>query len=88
MEASKTTSEPAEYERRPLTTWSDLTHTHTQLDLHNKSASHRLCPVSLDEPYPGCPYGALDSGFNSVDSGDKRWLGNEVTRAHVHMHVK
>ncbi|XP_011492118.1 leucine-rich repeat and calponin homology domain-containing protein 3 isoform X3 [Oryzias latipes] len=52
LEASKTTSEPAEYERRPLTT-------------------------CLDEPYPGCPYGALDSGFNSVDSGDKRWLGNE-----------
>uniref|UniRef100_A0A8C7X0N4 Leucine-rich repeats and calponin homology (CH) domain containing 3 n=1 Tax=Oryzias sinensis TaxID=183150 RepID=A0A8C7X0N4_9TELE len=52
LEASKTTPEPAEYERRPLTT-------------------------CLDEPYPGCPYGALDSGFNSVDSGDKRWLGNE-----------
>nr|XP_048310040.1 DISP complex protein LRCH3 isoform X17 [Myodes glareolus] len=25
------------------------------------------------------PYGALDSGFNSVDSGDKRWSGNEPT---------
>ncbi|XP_035986073.1 DISP complex protein LRCH3 isoform X2 [Fundulus heteroclitus] len=32
-----------------------------------------------DEAYPGRPYGALDSGFNSVDSGDKRWLGNEVS---------
>ncbi|KAF6726427.1 Leucine-rich repeat and calponin homology domain-containing protein 3 [Oryzias melastigma] len=31
----------------------------------------------MDEPYPGRPYGALDSGFNSVDSGDKRWLGIE-----------
>ncbi|XP_057694390.1 DISP complex protein LRCH3 isoform X2 [Corythoichthys intestinalis] len=31
----------------------------------------------VDEPYPGRPYGALDSGFNSVDSGDKRWSGNE-----------
>ncbi|KAG9343271.1 hypothetical protein JZ751_014252 [Albula glossodonta] len=28
--------------------------------------------------YPGRSYGALDSGFNSVDSGDKRWSGNEV----------
>uniref|UniRef100_A0A4W3IHZ6 Leucine rich repeats and calponin homology domain containing 3 n=1 Tax=Callorhinchus milii TaxID=7868 RepID=A0A4W3IHZ6_CALMI len=27
----------------------------------------------------GRPYGALDSGFNSVDSGDKRWSGNEPT---------
>ncbi|XP_061537929.1 DISP complex protein LRCH3 isoform X2 [Phycodurus eques] len=33
--------------------------------------------VSVDELYPGRPYGALDSGFNSVDSGDKRWSGNE-----------
>ncbi|XP_055082257.1 DISP complex protein LRCH3 isoform X2 [Periophthalmus magnuspinnatus] len=30
-----------------------------------------------DELYPGRSYGALDSGFNSVDSGDKRWSGNE-----------
>ncbi|XP_072318123.1 DISP complex protein LRCH3 isoform X2 [Eucyclogobius newberryi] len=30
-----------------------------------------------DELYPGRGYGALDSGFNSVDSGDKRWSGNE-----------
>lgn len=30
--------------------------------------------------FAGRPYGALDSGFNSVDSGDKRWLGNEVRR--------
>ncbi|XP_029326152.1 leucine-rich repeat and calponin homology domain-containing protein 3 isoform X8 [Mus caroli] len=32
-----------------------------------------------EELYPGRPYGALDSGFNSVDSGDKRWSGNEPT---------
>ncbi|XP_077578700.1 DISP complex protein LRCH3 isoform X2 [Stigmatopora nigra] len=32
---------------------------------------------SADELYPGRPYGALDSGFNSVDSGDKRWSVNE-----------
>lgn len=38
-------------------------------------------PPSLssgEDLYPGRPYGALDSGFNSVDSGDKRWSGNEV----------
>uniref|UniRef100_A0A1A8S2B4 Leucine-rich repeats and calponin homology (CH) domain containing 3 n=1 Tax=Nothobranchius rachovii TaxID=451742 RepID=A0A1A8S2B4_9TELE len=33
--------------------------------------------TGVDEQFPGRPYGALDSGFNSVDSGDKRWLGNE-----------
>ncbi|XP_036392166.1 DISP complex protein LRCH3 isoform X2 [Megalops cyprinoides] len=33
----------------------------------------------VDDLYPGRPYGALDSGFNSVDSGDKRWSGNEPT---------
>ncbi|KAM4627829.1 DISP complex protein LRCH3 isoform 1-T1 [Polymixia lowei] len=32
-----------------------------------------------EELYLGRPYGALDSGFNSVDSGDKRWSGNEPT---------
>ncbi|OBS75063.1 hypothetical protein A6R68_14377, partial [Neotoma lepida] len=32
---------------------------------------------SHEELYSGRPYGALDSGFNSVDSGDKRWSGNE-----------
>uniref|UniRef100_A0A8C1K0F3 Leucine-rich repeats and calponin homology (CH) domain containing 3 n=1 Tax=Cyprinus carpio TaxID=7962 RepID=A0A8C1K0F3_CYPCA len=30
-----------------------------------------------EDSYSGRPYGALDSGFNSVDSGDKRWSGNE-----------
>nr|XP_029529151.1 leucine-rich repeat and calponin homology domain-containing protein 3-like isoform X3 [Oncorhynchus nerka] len=33
----------------------------------------------VEELYTGRPYGALDSGFNSVDSGDKRWSGNEPT---------
>ncbi|XP_028320214.1 leucine-rich repeat and calponin homology domain-containing protein 3 isoform X2 [Gouania willdenowi] len=56
LEASKSSSELPEYERRPLTLSS--------------------CG---DDLYPGRPYGALDSGFNSVDSGDKRWLGNEVS---------
>ncbi|XP_052008559.1 DISP complex protein LRCH3-like isoform X2 [Xyrauchen texanus] len=31
----------------------------------------------VEDLYPGRTYGALDSGFNSVDSGDKRWSGNE-----------
>uniref|UniRef100_A0A673GCP8 Leucine-rich repeat and calponin homology domain-containing protein 3-like n=1 Tax=Sinocyclocheilus rhinocerous TaxID=307959 RepID=A0A673GCP8_9TELE len=30
-----------------------------------------------EDLYSGRTYGALDSGFNSVDSGDKRWSGNE-----------
>ncbi|XP_039605581.1 DISP complex protein LRCH3-like [Polypterus senegalus] len=30
-----------------------------------------------DEFYPLRQYGGLDSGFNSVDSGSKRWSGNE-----------
>ncbi|XP_054884690.1 DISP complex protein LRCH3 isoform X1 [Poeciliopsis prolifica] len=54
LEASKTTPELPEFDRRPLTS-------------------------CVDEAYSGRPYGALDSGFNSVDSGDKRWLGNEVS---------
>uniref|UniRef100_A0ACB8EXF5 Uncharacterized protein n=1 Tax=Sphaerodactylus townsendi TaxID=933632 RepID=A0ACB8EXF5_9SAUR len=31
----------------------------------------------LEEFYPTRQYGGLDSGFNSVDSGSKRWSGNE-----------
>ncbi|XP_060929801.1 DISP complex protein LRCH3 isoform X1 [Limanda limanda] len=56
LEASKTTPDLPDYDRRPLTFSS-----------------------CADELYPGRPYGALDSGFNSVDSGDKRWSGNEPT---------
>ncbi|XP_053736091.1 DISP complex protein LRCH3 isoform X1 [Synchiropus splendidus] len=56
LEASKTTPDPQDYDRRPLT----------------------FCS-GVDELYQGRPYGALDSGFNSVDSGDKRWSGNEPT---------
>ncbi|CAB1427254.1 unnamed protein product [Pleuronectes platessa] len=56
LEASKTTPDLPDYDRRPLTFSS-----------------------CVDELYPGRPYGALDSGFNSVDSGDKRWSGNEPT---------
>uniref|UniRef100_A0AAX7UJ66 Calponin-homology (CH) domain-containing protein n=1 Tax=Astatotilapia calliptera TaxID=8154 RepID=A0AAX7UJ66_ASTCA len=64
LEASKTTPDLPEYDRRPLTFSS-----------------------CVDELYPGRPYGALDSGFNSVDSGDKRWLSNEVTHTHTHTHT-
>ncbi|KAM7412430.1 hypothetical protein PAMA_020019 [Pampus argenteus] len=56
LEASKTTPDLPDYDRRPLTFSS-----------------------CVDELYPGRRYGALDSGFNSVDSGDKRWSGNEPT---------
>ncbi|KAM8903620.1 DISP complex protein LRCH3 isoform 2-T2 [Spinachia spinachia] len=56
QEASKTTPDLPDFDRRPLTFSS-----------------------CADELYPGRPYGALDSGFNSVDSGDKRWSGNEPT---------
>uniref|UniRef100_A0A8K9ULZ1 Calponin-homology (CH) domain-containing protein n=1 Tax=Oncorhynchus mykiss TaxID=8022 RepID=A0A8K9ULZ1_ONCMY len=41
----------------------------------------------VEELYPDRPYGALDSGFNSVDSGDKRWSGNEV-RMSTHTHTR
>lgn len=41
---------------------------------------------SHEELYSGRPYGALDSGFNSVDSGDKRWSGNEVSGSSI-LHV-
>ncbi|MBN3301703.1 LRCH3 protein, partial [Amia calva] len=34
--------------------------------------------LSDQELFPARPYGGLDSGFNSVDSGSKRWSGNEV----------
>ncbi|KAK2846459.1 hypothetical protein Q5P01_009458 [Channa striata] len=54
LEASKTTPDLTDYDRRPL--------------------NFNSC---VDELYPGRLYGALDSGFNSVDSGDKRWSGNE-----------
>lgn len=36
-----------------------------------------MCSLSDQELFPG-QYGGLDSGFNSVDSGSKRWSGNEV----------
>ncbi|XP_042631627.1 DISP complex protein LRCH3 isoform X3 [Cyprinus carpio] len=36
-----------------------------------------------EDLFSGRPYGALDSGFNSVDSGDKRWSGNEASAIHI-----
>ncbi|KAL7982925.1 hypothetical protein Chor_013531, partial [Crotalus horridus] len=44
------------------------------------AASASVLPFSLPEDfYPARQYGGLDSGFNSVDSGSKRWSGNEST---------
>uniref|UniRef100_A0A674MQ26 Leucine-rich repeats and calponin homology (CH) domain containing 3 n=1 Tax=Takifugu rubripes TaxID=31033 RepID=A0A674MQ26_TAKRU len=54
LEASKTTPELSDYDKRPL---------------NFSTCGDELCPGRL--------YGTLDSGFNSVDSGDKRWSGNE-----------
>lgn len=41
------------------------------------------CSLSDQELFPG-QLGGLDSGFNSVDSGSKRWSGNEVTLQDTH----
>lgn len=46
-----------------------------------------VCFSSVEELYPGRLYGTLDSGFNSVDSGDKRWSGNEVRHTFTHVVV-
>ncbi|KAJ8271149.1 hypothetical protein GJAV_G00123310 [Gymnothorax javanicus] len=43
-------------------------------DFDRRALAYGSC---VEELYPGRSYGALDSGFNSVDSGDKRWSGNE-----------
>lgn len=37
-------------------------------------------PSPAEDLFPGRRYdGGLDSGFHSVDSGSKRWSGNEVS---------
>ncbi|KAM4676994.1 leucine-rich repeat and calponin homology domain-containing protein 4 isoform 2-T2 [Discoglossus pictus] len=41
----------------------------------NRPTSFTTCLT--DDIYSARPYGGLDSGFNSVDSGSKRWSGNE-----------
>uniref|UniRef100_A0A4W5PV19 Uncharacterized protein n=1 Tax=Hucho hucho TaxID=62062 RepID=A0A4W5PV19_9TELE len=38
------------------------------------------CSLSHQELFSG-QYGGLDSGFNSVDSGSKRWSGNECVQS-------
>lgn len=43
------------------------------------------CSLSDQELFTG-QFGGLDSGFNSVDSGSKRWSGNEVELV-THSHV-
>lgn len=45
------------------------------LDRALRPSGFNTC-LSDQELFPG-PYGGLDSGFNSVDSGSKRWSGNE-----------
>ncbi|XP_029931904.1 leucine-rich repeat and calponin homology domain-containing protein 4 isoform X2 [Myripristis murdjan] len=48
---------------------------HEELERHLRPAGFNSC-LSDQELFPG-QYGGLDSGFNSVDSGSKRWSGNE-----------
>ncbi|XP_029471267.1 leucine-rich repeat and calponin homology domain-containing protein 3 isoform X2 [Rhinatrema bivittatum] len=51
----------------------------TTPDLPDYDRRHMGIGSCHEELYSGRAYGALDSGFNSVDSGDKRWSGNEPT---------
>ncbi|XP_076828997.1 leucine-rich repeat and calponin homology domain-containing protein 4 isoform X2 [Brachyhypopomus gauderio] len=48
---------------------------HEQLERALRPSGFSIC-LSDQELFPG-QYGGLDSGFNSVDSGSKRWSGNE-----------
>uniref|UniRef100_A0A4W4GWM5 Calponin-homology (CH) domain-containing protein n=1 Tax=Electrophorus electricus TaxID=8005 RepID=A0A4W4GWM5_ELEEL len=48
---------------------------HDQLERVLRPSGFNTC-LSDQELFPG-QYGGLDSGFNSVDSGSKRWSGNE-----------
>ncbi|CAN9509788.1 unnamed protein product [Ophioblennius macclurei] len=47
------------------------------LEKHLRPTGFNSC-LSEQELFTG-PFGGLDSGFNSVDSGSKRWSGNEST---------
>ncbi|XP_059728614.1 leucine-rich repeat and calponin homology domain-containing protein 4 isoform X8 [Haemorhous mexicanus] len=47
--------------------------------LEAESAAHPVPTCPPDEPCPLRQRGGLDSGFHSVDSGSKRWSGNEST---------
>ncbi|XP_041635536.1 leucine-rich repeat and calponin homology domain-containing protein 4 isoform X2 [Cheilinus undulatus] len=46
-----------------------------ELERHLRPTGFNSC-LSDQELFSG-PFGGLDSGFNSVDSGSKRWSGNE-----------
>ncbi|KAK2900266.1 leucine-rich repeat and calponin homology domain-containing protein 4 isoform X1 [Channa argus] len=46
-----------------------------ELERHLRPTGFNSC-LSDQELFAG-PFGGLDSGFNSVDSGSKRWSGNE-----------
>ncbi|CAI9569937.1 unnamed protein product [Staurois parvus] len=46
-------------------------------DLGKLSRPTSFTTCLTDDVYSSKPYGCLDSGFNSVDSGSKRWSGNE-----------
>lgn len=46
-----------------------------ELERHLRPTGFNSC-LSEQELFPG-QFGGLDSGFNSVDSGSKRWSGNE-----------
>ncbi|XP_057245213.1 leucine-rich repeat and calponin homology domain-containing protein 4-like isoform X1 [Malurus melanocephalus] len=61
--------------------------------LEAEAATQPATPCPPDEPCPLRQRGGLDSGFHSVDSGSKRWSGNESTdessepsRQHREMH--
>ncbi|ETE60832.1 Leucine-rich repeat and calponin-likey domain-containing protein 3, partial [Ophiophagus hannah] len=56
----------------------NLRHLQT-ITLDNNPLQSPPAQVIHEDLYSSRPYGALDSGFNSVDSGDKRWSGNEPT---------
>ncbi|XP_039571243.1 leucine-rich repeat and calponin homology domain-containing protein 4-like [Passer montanus] len=47
--------------------------------LEAEAAAHAPPACPPDEPCPLRQRGGLDSGFHSVDSGSKRWSGNECT---------
>ncbi|KAM9733402.1 DISP complex protein LRCH3 isoform 2-T2 [Menidia menidia] len=84
LEASRSLPDLPELDRRPLTSWSARTPTPTCTPTcaptHTCAACLTgVCVPSVEELFPGRTYGALDSGFNSVDSGDKRWLGGEAS---------
>ncbi|XP_077327023.1 DISP complex protein LRCH3-like [Lithobates pipiens] len=49
----------------------------TELSDLGKMSRPTSFTTCLTDVYSSKPYGCLDSGFNSVDSGSKRWSGNE-----------